>query len=329
MVNVLVIEDEEVLRRSMTRGLSKVAGAQVLEAGSLESALETIDRVRPDIVVSDIDLPRRSGLELLGELGRRGINIPVIYVSGYLRAFQSQIPAHANVEVFEKPVALEDLRDIIVRKTRHSSTAAEVAPFSVADYLQLAAMGRHSVLVEVERSGRVIGEVAVWGGETWSANDDGGGGADALRRLAFAKNTFVRCRTLLEAPPHRDLTGNWEYLLLEAARIEDEESEIDIDFGEEATGVAAADHDAATPAEDQSSAEPAAVSLTDKAFAAAWDAGVDALLSKDYSAAMAAFVEAHKLRPEDSKVNANIQRLKTLGVEEPQDETQQREENET
>ncbi len=297
---MLVIEDEEVLRRSMVRGLAKLAGAEVAEAGSLESALQAIDLRVPDIVVSDIDLPRRSGLELLGELGRRGVSIPVVFVSGYLRAYRSQIPAHANVEVFEKPVSLEDLRDLIVRKTGRASSAGEVAPFSVADYLQLAAMGRHSVLVEVECEGRMVGEVAVWDGQTWSATDDEGEGTDALRRLAFAPNAFVKCRTLLAQPAERNLGGNWEFLLLEAARMEDESSDPigELSFGEGSF---------------EPEPEPER-SPTEIAFTELWDVGVDALLRKDYSAAMRAFVSARDLQPEDPKVVANIQRLEAMGI---------------
>src|SRR5690606_35563687 len=110
---VLLLEDEPVLRSSMARGLSKLPGVTVVEAGTLQAALDAIDADPPQMIISDIDLPDRSGLELLGELGRRNLAIPILYVSAYLKAYGALIPPHANVDVREKPIDLQDLRAIV------------------------------------------------------------------------------------------------------------------------------------------------------------------------------------------------------------------------
>lgn len=51
------------------------------EAGSVPDALKAIDESRPDIVVTDITLPGRSGLELVKELKEIHPEIPVLVVS--------------------------------------------------------------------------------------------------------------------------------------------------------------------------------------------------------------------------------------------------------
>src|SRR5690606_31862269 len=107
MSRVLVVEDEETLRNAMVRGLAKLSGVEALGAGSIAEALTVVDGGAPDVVVSDLDLPDRPGLELIGELGRRGIRCPITFVSAYVRAFSAQIPRHAGVRVLEKPVPLE------------------------------------------------------------------------------------------------------------------------------------------------------------------------------------------------------------------------------
>ena len=83
-------------------------------------------------------------------------------------------------------------------------------------------MGRHSVLIEVERTGNPVGRVVISAGEIWSAKDEQGTGLEALGRLTFGEGTLVRCRRLGEDPAERDLQGGWEYLLMEAARVQDE-----------------------------------------------------------------------------------------------------------
>ena len=59
MARVLVLDDEAVLRTSMARGISKLSGVEVLEAGSLAEAEEVLDRTPPALVIADIDLPDR------------------------------------------------------------------------------------------------------------------------------------------------------------------------------------------------------------------------------------------------------------------------------
>ncbi|MCB9584888.1 MAG: response regulator [Polyangiaceae bacterium] len=321
---MLLIEDEEMLRSSMSRGIAKLSGVEVDDAGSLEEALTLIDRCPPDVIVSDIDLPRRSGLELLGELGQRRLQIPVIYASGYLTAYRSQIPQHADVDVMEKPVSLEELRSAIERRLSQSRSSMEIAPFSVPDYLQLACMGRHSVVVDVERAGQRLGEIVVWKGDVVSARDDSGVGDAALRRLAFMKGSGVRCRTLLERPTEQNLEGNWEWLLMEAARQADELGETADEWQpEQHSGVLRA----GTPVDELDSLEPQAfeaevpvepeLSPVEQAFNEAWDRGIEALLAKRYTVALLAFQEAGELNPEDPKVRANLKRLSDMGIVEP------------
>ena len=163
MGRVLIIEDEIVLRTSMARGLGKLPGVEVQEAGSVEAALEFIDRTAPDFIISDIDLPGRSGLELVGELKRRALDTPLLFVSAYLKAYRPQIPPNANVEVLEKPVPLEELRTRVLAQLQ--SPTRSHAPFGVTDYVQLACMGRHSVEVLVTwpvPGSRTNGTSRVW-----------------------------------------------------------------------------------------------------------------------------------------------------------------------
>jgi CheY-like chemotaxis protein len=292
----------------------------VADAGNLNEALALIDQQMPDIVISDIDLPERSGLELLGELGRRRARTPVVFVSGYLNAYRSQIPQHADVEVLEKPVSIEELRGIVQRRLGQRVERSEAAPFGVADYLQLASMGRHSVVIEIERGARALGRIVVSEGEVFSAGDVLGEGQAALARLAFAERSTVRCKALTEPPRDRNMSGNWEFALLEAARIADESKsrgrhardpyELDAARTDRPERIASAQ---APPA-----AEPAPA-VDDVEFNAAWDAGVDALLKKRYGEALSAFLRAKALRPDDRKVEVNIRRLAELGfVETPQ-----------
>jgi CheY-like chemotaxis protein len=340
MARVLVIEDERTLRTTVARGLAKIPGVEVVEAATMEEAVRVLDQGPPSVILSDIDLPDRSGIEILGELGRRGMKVPVIFVSAYLRAYRSQIPPHADVEIHEKPVALDELRNLVRRRIGRVSSPPP-SPFGVIDYFQLACMGRRSVIIDVT-SPQERSRVVVYKGDPWAAHDDIGNGVDAFRRILFNKAGSVDCKTLREDPGPRNLESQWESLVLDAARIEDEERK---DTGEPArltgrpnsrttgpmpsleeilTGAKASTEIDILPKEIPTLDPAKPVSVTaeepapeesqeERAFAEIWDRGINAMLDRDHARALEAFLAASELRPNDRKVIANLERLKALG----------------
>ncbi|MFT3774993.1 MAG: response regulator [Minicystis sp.] len=332
MARVLIIEDEAVLRSAMARGIAKMPGITVAAAATLGAGLESIDAEAPQMIISDIDLPDRPGLELLGELGRRALRVPVLFVSAYLKAYAAQIPRHADVDVREKPVRLDELRSIIESRLA-AGAPTEEAPFAPADYLQLACLGHRSVVIEIE-AGESRGLIVVNEGTLWTASDERGSGKEAFQRLAFKSGAMVRVRALRDEPGPRTIEGGWEQVLLDAARELDEASLRGQELGEfehlevDAPGAPPSPPPpppppprAPAPTLPSAEALPAAPTSNHEvmpdpettAFEAAFDAGVEALLVKDYAGAYAAFERAGALRPDDPKVVTNLERLRQLG----------------
>lgn len=79
MQSVLVVDDEPAVRESL-RMLFK-RECQVDTAEDVDSALRAVARSEPDLVLLDVVMPGRSGLELIGELRERGIQTPVIVLT--------------------------------------------------------------------------------------------------------------------------------------------------------------------------------------------------------------------------------------------------------
>jgi DNA-binding response OmpR family regulator len=67
---VLVVEDDAQLRRIITSNLS-MRGHQVREAGDASEALDALAEERPDLLILDINLPDRTGWDVL-----RDANLP-------------------------------------------------------------------------------------------------------------------------------------------------------------------------------------------------------------------------------------------------------------
>lgn len=324
MSRVLLLEDHTALRESMARALATIPAAIVSSVGTIERAKAALSATPHDLVVSDLDLPDGSGIELIGHAGC-GSEIPIIYVSAHLPKFRAQLRDYPGITVREKPISLQELKRLATNHLEQAAAAAE-APFGAGDYIQLACIGRHSVRIDVTAPG-VRGAIVVRDGRLWSAATADERGVTALRRLAFADHAIVRCSTLRQSNVERsDLPdAPWEQLLLDAAREHDEHTHgsttrkiecVDdpLDFGS-----LLADEDEApspprppvlprTRQEIPRVATPTSLVASD-AFELELERGAEALLAKDYPVALRAYERARSIRPDDRMVLANVARL--------------------
>jgi CheY-like chemotaxis protein len=80
---ILLVEDEPALRRAATRVLAR-SGYTVVTASDGREALELLERDgRPDLIITDVVMPRLGGNELIRELRQRGQHLRVLFTSGY------------------------------------------------------------------------------------------------------------------------------------------------------------------------------------------------------------------------------------------------------
>ncbi len=82
-VRAVIAEDEELARTSLRRLVSEVEWVELVgEVGDGNAAVETIDRVRPDLVFLDVMLPELTGLEVLQRIQHQPM---VVFTTAYER----------------------------------------------------------------------------------------------------------------------------------------------------------------------------------------------------------------------------------------------------
>jgi len=79
---ILVIDDEEVIHISLSRLLGR-QGHQVDAVLTAREGLEKLDTGGYDMVITDLMMPEINGLELLEKLKERGLDLPVLMITGY------------------------------------------------------------------------------------------------------------------------------------------------------------------------------------------------------------------------------------------------------
>lgn len=125
MIKALIVDDEESGEKLLTKLVTRKHPDVTLlpSADSVESAVEAIDRYKPDLVFLDIRLGNNTGFEVLERSTYKSYH--VIFVSAYSQYALKAIKSSA-VDYLLKPVDMDDLHTAIDRfKSRKNSITSE------------------------------------------------------------------------------------------------------------------------------------------------------------------------------------------------------------
>ena len=111
---VLVVEDEPAIRDALVELLFD-EGYRVSCAADGQAALDLVSREAPDVIVSDVTMPRVDGVELVHRLRMRGQHVPVVLISARYAAVD--LP---GVRFLTKPFDV----DSVMAAIEHSLAAA-------------------------------------------------------------------------------------------------------------------------------------------------------------------------------------------------------------
>ena len=79
--SILIIDDEEMIRDTLSEYLLE-QGFSIQQAGNGAEGLEKIESSGPDLILCDLMMPVKNGLEVLEHLKKAGSELPVIIISG-------------------------------------------------------------------------------------------------------------------------------------------------------------------------------------------------------------------------------------------------------
>jgi len=114
MADVLIIEDETIIRTAIMRLLER-DGLHVSGAESVEEALANGPLSHHDLIIADIRLPGRNGMDLIEAAG----DVPVIIMTSYA-SVRSAVDAmrRGAVDYVPKPFDNDELRMTVERALR-------------------------------------------------------------------------------------------------------------------------------------------------------------------------------------------------------------------
>ena len=117
---VTIVEDDPAIAEGLALNL-KLQGYRTAVAGDGEAAVAVIETERPDLVLLDISLPKRSGIWVLETLRDGGNNVPVIVLSARQDEFDKVAALRLGADDYvTKPFALAELLARVAAVLRRS-----------------------------------------------------------------------------------------------------------------------------------------------------------------------------------------------------------------
>jgi DNA-binding NtrC family response regulator len=120
-MKVLVVDDNQQLA-SIIREVLEEDGIEVVSANDGVDGYSAYLAFKPDIVITDIQMPRESGLDMMWHIRVHNPMIRTIYMSADMSSYQSLIKEEKKqypVSFFEKPFSLESLVRAVSGQVAH------------------------------------------------------------------------------------------------------------------------------------------------------------------------------------------------------------------
>src|SRR5262245_53498154 len=107
-LRVLLVDDEESIR-AVFGSILEEAGLEVVTASNAQDALEHVRADKWDVIVSDIQMPKMNGIELLRKVREVDLDVPVVLMTGG-PTLDTAIEAmeYGAFRYLRKPMSVED-----------------------------------------------------------------------------------------------------------------------------------------------------------------------------------------------------------------------------
>ncbi|MEK7866829.1 MAG: response regulator transcription factor [Planctomycetota bacterium] len=210
MPKVLIVEDEPDMVRGLTDNL-RMEGYEVHSVSDGAKAVDSVVKLKPDLILLDVMLPNRDGMEVCRDVRSRGLTTPIVMITAKGQEVDRVLGLELGADDYvTKPFSLRELLariKAILRRTRVIPKA--VAEIRVGDWVvdprrYEAASGRKRVGLShyevqvlrmlVERKDEVVSRNEILN-EVW--------GIDAFPTDRTVDNYIVKLRQKLEKDPRR------------------------------------------------------------------------------------------------------------------------------
>jgi two-component system, chemotaxis family, chemotaxis protein CheY len=110
-MKVLVADDSGIMRKIIIRSLNAVGVSDIVEAANGQEAIDAYKATPVDLILTDWNMPEKTGLDVVTEIRALGSQVPIIMVTTEAQKGQVITAIQAGVnDYLTKPFEADDLR---------------------------------------------------------------------------------------------------------------------------------------------------------------------------------------------------------------------------
>jgi CheY-like chemotaxis protein/pSer/pThr/pTyr-binding forkhead associated (FHA) protein len=228
---VLFVDDNNAFLEAITE-LYAILGDKTWEihrAATADQALAALQQKAIDLVVLDIGMPVLDGVQLLNLIHRRYPDVKKAILTGSASASDRAACLANGAELFiQKPLSSDGMKAVfttlneLITWAQRKGFSGMLRQVGLQDVIQIECLRRNSSILEV-RNQRMQGQIYIEAGAIIHAIAGTLVGEKAFCRLLSLTGGEFHLQPFKQ-PPERTVHGQWEFLLMEAARIHDEEA---------------------------------------------------------------------------------------------------------
>jgi CheY-like chemotaxis protein len=201
---------------------------QIFLAQNSGKALLILQEQAIDLAVVDVQMPVVDGIQFLALLNRKYPQVQKVTLSAYADDAARAACLGQGAELFlEKPrdpadleIIFETLRELARHKPSTTGFRGVLRQVSLQDVIQMECLNRNSSILEVIAA-KWQGRIFIKDGRILHAEVGDRNGEAALNRILAFKGGEFNLKPFVD-PPTQSIDGQWEFLLMEAARVRDE-----------------------------------------------------------------------------------------------------------
>jgi CheY-like chemotaxis protein len=229
---VLFVDDDRTFLETVKELMGVLSEGQweIFTAESASRAFALLQYQPVDLAVIDINMGVMDGIQMLSMLNRGYPQVQKVVLTGHASEKYRAACLSNGAELYlEKPTSrsgwesLHGVLNEVVRFRPEEGFRGVLRRVGLTDVIQMECLARSSSVLEVSAA-RVTGQLFIDTGQIVHAQCGNLIGEEAFNRLLAMSGGQFNLKPFTE-PPTRSLSGQWEFLLMEAARKNDEDKE--------------------------------------------------------------------------------------------------------
>lgn len=225
MKNILIVDDEAPFLLSLIDGLNSYTdNLTIYKALNGSEAVNVIESVKLDLIITDLNMPVMSGFELLAYIASIHLAVPIIVMTAYgTPEIEEKLNCMGSFQYVEKPLEFNTLFEMI-ESTLKESTQGYMQGITLPSFLQLLELEKKTCTLTIKSSDNKTGRMFFSHGDLLNAETGSMSGLEAAYKIVSWEDVELKMSGKCEKKARKINTALIK-LLMESSQLQDDKQD--------------------------------------------------------------------------------------------------------